>query len=437
MMWWRKHNARVVGALVSLGLNILVWLPGNALSVSAASSAQIGVGAHILHPPNAITNLSAAAVGSLNGDIQLAWSAPRNINGVPINHYLIRFATAPPGNIAGAEAWWSEHAATQNLLQPAQAPGVQEFTVLHGFSVGVKYFFAAKAVDRDGQLSPIDIRTGTAGQAQSYPVDLSGLPPNTPINFAGVALSTSQIKWTWNETPSASFFMINAFPSGNLVGQTTGFSLIESNLTPNTRLARTLRAGSFNGLSEPTLVQQAYSLATAPINTTITQVWFTSINLSWNANNNANGTQYRIERSEDNLNFISISHSTQTVYHDTGLQEQTTYYYRIRALNGDGLITTPSNVVSAFTPLQVDFLPPAPPMGLKGSLNSTGNVFTMSWEPVSHNADGTSIFDLQGYEIYRRTTLLGAPTKLTRSLDGHGLRRPGESRNVLLHGGCD
>ena len=140
---------------------------------------------------------------------------------------------------------------------------------------------------------------------------------------------------------------------------------------------------------------------------------FTTITVTWNAAGNASGTQYRLERSFDGTSYVPRTVVDALTYVDGGLTELTTYYYRVRAVNGDGILTIPSSAVVAVTPKKVDFMAPDEPMGLKGILDPTGKAFTLLWEPVTRNDDGTTINDLAGYNIYRRTTLTGTGNKIT------------------------
>ncbi len=389
------------------------WALATALPARAASTQNLELRFHILNPPNAITDLHAAPVGIQDGDIQLMWTAPSNNNRIGIDHYAIRYTTYPATSAATADQWWTQQAASEQIITPAHAPGVIEFATVQGFTVNVKYYFGIKAIDRDGQLSPVDARVGNSNQAQSYPVNSSSKPPGTPTNFAGTALSTESIQWSWTASTGAGFYMLNAYPSGALITQTNNLTATEKGLTPNSAINRTLSAGNSNGISAPTGVQTVYTFAAVPVNFSTTNVGFTSISLAWSSAGNATGTQYRLERSVDGTNFTVLSLLTALNYTDNGLIEFTSYYYRLRAINGDGLITAPSAVVVAQTPLQVDFLSPAAPAGLKGSLDATGLAFTLTWEPVTQNSDGSPIKDLAGYNIYRRTSLTAGSVKIT------------------------
>ena len=408
----RRHKVRFLSTLMAFGLGLATWFAGTPLSLQAAPSGNVGIRLHILNPPNSITDLSAAPVGTASGDVQLAWTAPGNNNGIAIDQYLIRFATFPAPSVAQADAWWSNAVASQIQINTAFSPGTQEFTTIQGLTVGVTYYFGIKSVDNDGSVSPIDERVGLANQAQTQPLDITGTP-STPSNFAGVALSATQIQWTWNAVTSAGFYTLYDFPSDALVASTAATTLIENNLSINTAYSRRLRAVNGNGMSNATAVQTIFTLAQTPAGLGFVDVNFTDITLSWTANGNPSGTQYRLERSQDGVNYVIAVQTTGVTYQDTGLSEETTYYYRIRSLNGDGIQTNPTIAISTFTQLQLDFVAPKPPMGLKGTVDSSHRAFTLTWESPLQNTDGSPVTDLAGYHVYRRTTLLGARSLIT------------------------
>ena len=197
MHWDFKHRTRLIKAALVAGLNLTGWLFSTPLSLCADYSSQVGVFVHIVNPPNPVSDLSAAPVGTSDGDVQLIWTAPRNPNSARINHYLVRYATTSAVSAGNTYAWWNAHASSEQNIAPAHAPGTIEFTELHGLSVGVKYFFSIKSVDEDGSISPLDDKTNGTNQAQSFPLNTGGSsPPATPNNFSATVLSTFSIKWT-------------------------------------------------------------------------------------------------------------------------------------------------------------------------------------------------------------------------------------------------
>lgn len=131
-----------------------------------------------------------------------------------------------------------------------------------------------------------------------------------------------------------------------------------------------------------------------------------SMQLAW-THASANDTAIKIERSlSSNSGFVEIASlaGTARTYEDTGLQANTTYYYRILAVNAVG--NSPySSVASPITPL------PAPPAGLLATAGA-GQV-SLSWNPSA----GAATY------VVRRATTPGGPyadvttTGLTSYLD--------------------
>ncbi len=365
--------------------------------------------------PAAINGMAASPGGV--GQMLLEWIAPDSNNNLIVPpsasaSYTIRIATFSVDSLSGdTTAWWTL-ATDVTGEPPPSTPGTTDYLLLNSLTPGVTYFAGIISTDAQGLISPIDVNSATPGQQAHALIFQPAIPP-VPLNFTGLAVSTQSIQWTWSAAPGALFYTLNAFPSGSLVDQTTNTTLIESGLSPNVAVSRTLRAGNGTGLSAATTAQTVYTLANAPINLTITSVNFTAIGLSWGSAGNANGTQYRLERSEDNVSFSPVVTVTTTNYTNTGLTDLTTYYYRVRAFNGDGIITAPSLTVSTTTPEITDLIPPEAPLGLKGTLDPSGNAFTLTWEEVTQSSDTTPITDLVGYNVYRRTSIHGTPVKLT------------------------
>src|SRR5439155_1710345 len=96
-------------------------------------------------------------------------------------------------------------------------------------------------------------------------------------------------------------------------------------------------------------------IPTAPTALTATAASSSSINLAWTAS--ATATSYKVERSPDgSTGWAQIGTSTATSYGDSGLNPDTTYFYRVRASNMTG-DSVPSSVASARTELGVSQSP--------------------------------------------------------------------------------
>jgi fibronectin type 3 domain-containing protein len=98
------------------------------------------------------------------------------------------------------------------------------------------------------------------------------------------------------------------------------------------------------------------TVPSVPTNLTATVVSSTQVNLSWGASSDAAGvTGYRVERCQGAgcSSFAQIAAPTGTSYNDTGLTANTSYSYRVRAIDAAGKLGPYSSVVTAFTGLLV------------------------------------------------------------------------------------
>jgi fibronectin type 3 domain-containing protein len=118
---------------------------------------------------------------------------------------------------------------------------------------------------------------------------------------------------------------------------------------------------------------------------------------------------------------VNATPHTDTRFRDTGIQNETTYYYIVRSVTGD----RPPWRESADSPEVAvtlrDLVPPAPPRGLV-AVPGAGAV-ALAWEA---NTEA----DLLGYVVYRREPPLLVPVRLTETPIGRttftdGTVRPG------------
>ena len=136
-----------------------------------------------------------------------------------------------------------------------------------------------------------------------------------------------------------------------------------------------------------------------PTNLSASSVSSSQINLSWITPSDNGGsaiTGYKVERSPDGSRWstiISNTGNTGTTYSDTGLSPNTTYTYRVSAINAIGS-SLPSNIASATTNIQMTA--PQPPTGLVATTISSSEI-DLSWTAPGNN--GGSV--ITGYQIER------------------------------------
>ena len=158
----------------------------------------------------------------------------------------------------------------------------------------------------------------------------------------------------------------------------------------------------------------------------------TAISLTWNAVTppaNCSISFYNIFRSTSSGFTPSSSNEVASgiisaSYSDTGLQDLTTYYYKVEAVDGDG--TSPASAqASASTPVTPPCSSvPAAPTGLTAT-PSASSVIGLTWTPVTPPANCT----ISSYSVYRSTTSGFTPG--TGNLVASGLTTAGYSNTGL------
>lgn len=116
--------------------------------------------------------------------------------------------------------------------------------------------------------------------------------------------------------------------------------------------------------------------------------------LGWLKNTEADFLQYIISRAEDPRGvFVPIDSTTRSYYVDSRRSYDTTYFYRVTAVDQSGNVSSPSIIVSAKSP---NLSSPDTPAEVEVSgHNAEGRRFMrVTWVPVD-------VHDLRGYAVYR------------------------------------
>ncbi|MDD5225316.1 MAG: fibronectin type III domain-containing protein [bacterium] len=229
--------------------------------------------------------------------------------------------------------------------------------------------------------------------AFSWAVILIPLPPS---NLQAMIFSASQIdlNWTDNSNNENGFKVEQKIGAGsyNQIGTTLADVTTYSDPTPvcdNVYYYR-VKAYDLAGDSIYSNEINALVLICPPSNLQASPVGSFSIDLSW-ADNSIIESGFKIDRKAQGGSYAQISTlgSNVTSKQDTGLNCETTYYYRIRAYQGSNN-SSYSNEISATTGL----CPPNPPSYLEATAISTTQI-NLSWYD---NSD-----DENGFKIERKT----------------------------------
>ncbi|GAB4032982.1 MAG: hypothetical protein Fur0012_12120 [Elusimicrobiota bacterium] len=241
--------------------------------------------------------------------------------------------------------------------------------------------------------------------SEGYLVQVTTPRPRGAVNnFAGVVLSSYAVQWTWwnlgNLTGAEGYAIFassnNVFISTKALDDPATF--IHTNLEANTPSSIKVTGYNFGGYGSP-LVQSAtyYTFANRPINLTIAKSGFNSIELEWSPNGNSDITPYEVSLAEEDPTFttgvstpvpFSNNHiTTSTVI--SSLTPNRNYYFRVRAMNGDGITTLydPDFYTTPVSTITIGTI-----NNLGGSALSVSQIY-WAWDAAS-GADGYQVYDV-------------------------------------------
>ena len=316
--------------------------------VSAINSAGPGAESNVAHAttdaraPDAPTDLTALANGTSR--IDLAWTAPAYDGGAAVTGYRIE-VSMDRGLV------WNDLVENTNSTAASFAhTGLSPATTRH---------YRVSAINRVGP--------GDASNMAHATTDAT--VPNAPPRLGATAQDHSQIVLDW----AAPDFDGGSAVTGYRIEVSENEGSTWTDLVDNTGSVTTAylhtgldpastrhyRVSAINaiGTGNPSDVANATTDAIAPnppTNLAATATAPTRIDLTWSApayDGGAPVTSYRIEVSEDGINWTDLRRSTGTsltTYAHIGLRPGSTRYYRVSAINvaGTGL---PSGVASAST----------------------------------------------------------------------------------------
>ena len=251
-----------------------------------------------------------------------------------------------------------------------------------GAAVGKTYYYRVKAVNSVGTSGYSNIVSGKAKTAA----------PAAPSVTIGNS-STGKPQLTWKAVSGAVKYEVYRSTRQNsgysLLGTTTSTSYVNTGASTGTTYYYRVKAVNRNGMASgySNIVSgKAKTAAPAAPSVTAGNSSTGKPRLTWKAVSGA--TSYRIYRSESRGTGYSLLGTTSsTSYVNTGAAAGKTYYYRVKAVNRDGMASGYSNIVSGKATL------PAPVLNIGLSVSSGKPM--LAWDAVP---GATS------YRIYRSTS---------------------------------
>ncbi len=327
-------------------------------------------------PPPPPTNLSATTVSS--SEIDLAWTAPDADDLVGYRVYRNGIPVATTSNTSYRDS------------------GLQAFTT---------YNYTVTALDAEG------LESGPSAPGQATTLD--GTPPTTPANLSATATGTTTIELSWSPSadPETGVAGYRVFRNGSQIAEIGGTSYEDTGLSPATSYNYRVRAVNGEGLvssasNQATATTDDATAPTVPQNLSATAAGTSRIDLTWSASSDPESgiAGYRIFRDGS-----QVGQTNQTSFSDTGLNPATEYEYRVLAVNGEGLVSGPSDPARATTR---DATPPTVPQNLVATPLGTERI-DLVWSASEDPETG-----VQGYRVFRDGSEVGTTTQTVYQDDG-------------------
>ena len=179
--------------------------------------------------------------------------------------------------------------------------------------------------------------------------------PIAPAALRSTAVTTNSVSLAWN-APSVTAASYRLYRDGALIGSQAATTYVDNGLAENTRYS--YQVSSVNASGVESALSDALEVATlsaaqvnavpsAPTSLHSMGVTASSISLMWGASQTGADVQsYIIYREGDEITRVAMS---QLSYNDSGLQASTQYRYFVAAMDAQGRLSVPSNVLTIST----------------------------------------------------------------------------------------
>jgi fibronectin type 3 domain-containing protein len=346
--------------------------------------------------------------------------------------------TATAGDTQVVLSWTASPTASTYVVQRSLQSGTGYVTVATAVvptsytdgavTNNTTYYYVILAVNSAGTSGP-------SNEASATPLP----PPAAPANFAGVALSSGQIQWSWSAVPGATGYLLQDDANNTIAtNPATLTTITEAGLQENTAYSRHVRAvrGTAASAASNTAVRYTLVHDASPADFVLSRPTYGEVDVSIIAppGGTAKSTGVQIERSADGISFVVVKpFSPVYVFHDLGVSPTGTLFYRIRFQNADGQASQVSAAQAAPAAQ-----PPAAPTNFTGTLTLPSSV-QWKWDAGSDNT-GYEVRDAgqaivgttgPGVNAYFETGL-AENVQLSRHVDATSPAGPSAPSNTVL-----
>ncbi|MEE8573512.1 MAG: fibronectin type III domain-containing protein [Gemmatimonadota bacterium] len=221
--------------------------------------------------------------------------------------------------------------------------------------------------------------------------------PKAPRELKATADGPYAVDLDWKRSKNTEEYKI--YRDGNRVGETERTEYRDEGLQPATTYEYRVSAidddGDESDLSDAVQVTTDGTAPTTPTDLVATAVGPNRIDLEWSPSDDESGIAfYRVFREG-----AEVAGPSTTIYEDSNLAPETTYEYRVSAVNEDGDESDLSDPASATT-LSVEAGPP-PPENVTATEVGFTRIF-VTWNPPSGSESVVA-----GYNVYREGDFVG------------------------------
>ncbi|MBD3250027.1 MAG: hypothetical protein GF381_00415, partial [Candidatus Pacebacteria bacterium] len=389
--------------------------------------------------PSAPTAVSSTQVGySATNSFDFYWPAATDTGGSGIAYY--QYKTGSTDATDPFSDWQSTTSASDRQVSSVTA-----------YTEGQNFFYV-RTVDNAGNVS------ATSSSLAASPFYFNESAPTAPTNLTITPTTTQDDPATsnvftvsWDEPESYSgdiekyYYCVNCTPSATTMTETTATETVNKTIT-SAALANQQGKNTLYLVAEDNNINSdtghgnrnfdAYASVdfyasttapTAPSNLSISDssdrsntIW--RLTLAWNeAATSDSVDHYNVYRSTDGNTYTNIGNVSSEAYTDTNLTYNSTYYYKVTAIDNAGSESIASNIVSAA------------PVGKYTDPPSAGGVPSASVGSTTATITWSTSRDAYGTVEYGKTTSYGSSGAETSATSSHSVKLTGLAPGTTYH----